>query len=81
MSGKTKGIIGMVCGLVSILGSFSYGAGIVIAIVGLIMSKKSAAAGYQGTPVKVGRITSIIGLILSILGTIGIFAFKKYLKF
>jgi hypothetical protein len=31
------------------------------------MSKKATEAGYQGTPVKVGKITSIIGLILSII--------------
>jgi hypothetical protein len=31
------------------------------------MSKKATEAGYQGTPVKVGKITSIIGLILSIV--------------
>ena len=69
-AGKTQGIISMVCGLVSIFGSYSYGAGIVIAIVGLIMNKKSAEQGYQGTPLKVGKITSIIGLILSIIMTI-----------
>jgi hypothetical protein len=34
------------------------------------MSKKATEAGYQGTPVKVGKITSIIGLILSIIGLI-----------
>lgn len=67
MPGKTQGIVSMVCGLVSIFGSYSFGVGIVIAIVGLVMNKKAVAAGYQGTPVKVGKITSIIGLILSII--------------
>ena len=66
-AGKTQGIISMVCGLVSIFGSYSFGVGIIIAIVGLVMNKKSAEAGYQGTPLKVGKITSIIGLILSII--------------
>lgn len=70
MPGKTQGIVSMVCGLVSIFGSYSFGVGIIIAIVGLVMNKKSAEAGYQGTPLKVGKITSIIGLILSILGLI-----------
>ena len=69
-AGKTQGIISMVCGLVSIFGSYSFGVGIIIAIVGLVMNKKAAAAGYQGTPLKVGKITSVIGLILSILGLI-----------
>ena len=67
MPGKTQGIVSMVCGLVSIFGSYSFGVGIIIAIVGLVMSKKATDAGYQGTPVKVGKITSIIGLILSIV--------------
>ena len=67
MPGKTQGIVSMVCGLVSIFGSYSFGVGIIIAIVGLVMNKKAVAAGYQGTPVKVGKITSIIGLILSII--------------
>lgn len=70
MPGKTQGIVSMVCGLVSIFGSYSFGVGIVIAIVGLVMNKKAEAAGYQGTPLKVGKITSIIGLILSIIGLI-----------
>ena len=70
MPGKTQGIVSMVCGLVSIFGSYSFGVGIIIAIVGLVMNKKSAEAGYQGTPLKVGKITSVIGLILSILGLI-----------
>ena len=70
MPGKTQGIVSMVCGLVSIFGSYSFGVTIVVAIVGLVMSKKATEAGYQGTPVKVGKITSIIGLILSILGLI-----------
>ena len=67
MPGKTQGIVSMVCGLVSIFGSYSYGVGVVIAIVGLVMSKKATEAGYTGTPAKVGKITSIIGLILSII--------------
>ena len=70
MPGKTQGIVSMVCGLVSIFGSYSFGGGIIIAIVGLVMNSKAVAAGYQGTPVKVGKVTSIIGLILSILGLI-----------
>ena len=75
MPGKTQGIISMVCGLVSVFGSYSFGVGIIIAIVGLVMNKKAVAAGYQGTPVKVGKITSIIGLILSIiLGIVSIAA-------
>ena len=67
MPGKTQGIVSMVCGLVSIFGSYSFGVTIAVAIVGLVMSKKATDAGYQGTPVKVGKITSIIGLILSII--------------
>ena len=70
MPGKTQGIVSMVCGLVSIFGSYSFGVTIAVAIVGLVMSKKATEAGYQGTPVKVGKITSVIGLILSILGLI-----------
>ncbi|MCR4775930.1 MAG: hypothetical protein K5869_06090 [Saccharofermentans sp.] len=75
MPGKTQGIVSMVCGLVSIFGSYSCGVTIIVAIVGLVMNKKAVAAGYQGTPVKVGKITSIIGLILSIiLGIVSIIA-------
>ena len=70
MPGKTQGIVSMVCGLVSIAGCYSFGAGIAIAIVGLVMNGKAVKAGYSGTPVKVGKITSIIGLILSIIGLV-----------
>lgn len=84
MAGKTKGIISMVCGIVSVVGCYSYGAGIVIAIVGLILNKQAKSSGYSGTPAKVGKITSVIGLILSIVGLVlGVSltaAAKKYLK-
>ena len=70
MPGKTQGIVSMVCGLVSIFGSYSFGVGIIIAIVGLVMNKKAAAAGYDGKPLKIGKVTSVIGLILSIIGLI-----------
>lgn len=60
----------MVCGIVSVVGCYSYGIGIIIAIAGLILNKKAKSDGYSGTPVKVGKITSVLGLILSIAGLV-----------
>ena len=70
MPGKTQGIVSMVCGLVSIFGSYSFGVGFVLAIVGLVMNKKVASSSSPCCPLEVGKLSSIIGPILSIIGLI-----------
>ena len=64
---KGKAIAGMACGIASIVLSWAYGAGLIPAIIGLILSSQCAKLGDQSTFTKVGKITSIIGLILSII--------------
>ena len=64
---KGKAIAGMACGIASIVLSWVYGAGLIPAIVGLILSSQCAKQGDQSTFTKAGKITSIIGIILSIV--------------
>jgi hypothetical protein len=60
----------MACGIASIVLSWSYGCGLIPAIVSLVLGGQCAKEGVQNTFTKVGKITGIIGLILSIIGTI-----------
>lgn len=64
---KGKSIAAMACGIASLVLSWCYGCGLVPAIVGLILGGQCKKAGVQNTFTKVGKITSIIGLILSIV--------------
>ena len=64
---KGKAIAGMACGIASIVLSWVYGAGLIPAIIGLILSSQCSKQGDQSTFTKAGKITSIIGLILSII--------------
>jgi len=64
---KGKAIAGMACGIASIVLSWVYGAGLIPAIIGLILSSQCAKQGDQSAFTKTGKITSIIGLILSII--------------
>ena len=64
---KGKAIAGMVFGIASIVLSWAYGAGLIPAIVGLVLSSQCAKQGDQSAFTKTGKITSIIGLILSIV--------------
>lgn len=63
-NGKTLAIISMVCGILSIVSSYG---GIAFGIAGLILNSKAKAAGNDSTFVKVGKITSIIGIILAVI--------------
>ena len=67
---KGKSIACMACGIASIVLSWSYGCGLIPAIVSLVLGSQCAKEGVQNTFTKVGKITAIIGLILSIIGTI-----------
>jgi hypothetical protein len=72
---KGKSIACMACGIASIVLSWSYGCGLIPAIVSLVLGSQCAKEGVQNTFTKVGKITGIIGLILSIvLGVIMIIA-------
>ena len=64
---KGKAIAGMACGIASIVLSWVYGAGLIPAIIGLILSSQCAKQGDQSNFTKAGKITSVIGLILSIV--------------
>ena len=64
---KGKSIACMACGIASIVFCEVYGFGLIPAIVSLILGGQCAKEGVQNTFTKVGKITAIIGLILSIV--------------
>ena len=64
---KGKAIACMVCGIASIVLAWTYGAGLIPAIVSLVLGGQCAKEGVQNTFTKVGKITGIIGLIMSIV--------------
>ena len=64
---KGKSIACMACGIASIVLCEAYGMGLIPAIVSLILGGQCAKEGVQNTFTKVGKITAIIGLILSII--------------
>ena len=64
---KGKSIACMAFGIASIVLAWCYGCGLVPAIVSLVLGAKCKKEGVQNTFTKVGKITGIIGLILSIV--------------
>lgn len=64
---KGKSIAAMACGIASIVLCIAYGFGLIPAIVSLILGSQCKKDGVQNTFTKVGKITAIIGLILSIV--------------
>ena len=64
---KGKSIACMACGIASIVFCELYGLGIIPAIISLVLGGQCAKEGTQNTFTKVGKITGIIGLILSIV--------------
>jgi hypothetical protein len=74
-NGKPLAIASMVLGILSICSSYGPFIGVIMAIVGLVLNGKAKAAGNDSTFLKVGKITSIIGIILGvILGIVWIIA-------
>ena len=73
---KGKSIACMACGIASIVLSWSYGCGLIPAIVSLVLGSQCAKEGVQNTFTKVGKITGIIGLILSIV--LGVIDSQRY---
>lgn len=68
-NGKVQAIVSMVLGIISIVGSYGPFTGVIFGIAGLVVNNIAKKAGNQSTFLKVGKITSIIGLILgAILG-------------
>ena len=63
---RIKAIIGMALGIYSIVISWCFGAGIPFAVAGLILSIMGAKGG-EAKFSKIGKITSIIGLIASVV--------------
>ncbi len=63
---RIKAIIGMALGIYSIVISWSFGVGIPFAVAGLILSIMGAKGG-EAKFSKIGKITSIIGLIASVV--------------
>ncbi|MBO4460343.1 MAG: DUF4190 domain-containing protein [Clostridiales bacterium] len=66
-NGKTLAIVSMVLGILSVVSSYGPFIGVIMAIVGLILNGKAKAAGNQSVFLKVGKITSIVGLILGVI--------------
>jgi hypothetical protein len=64
---KGKSIACMACGIASIVLCEAYGLGLIPAIISLVLGSQCAKEGVQNTFTKVGKITGIIGLILSIV--------------
>jgi len=64
---KGKSIACMACGIASIALCEAYGLGLIPAIISLVLGGQCKKAGIQNTFTKVGKITAIIGLILSIV--------------
>ncbi|MBQ5973794.1 MAG: hypothetical protein IJL69_06290 [Oscillospiraceae bacterium] len=63
---KKTGIVSMILGIASIGLCESVIGGLICAIIGLVLSKKAKAAGDTSTFPKMGKIFSVIGLILGI---------------
>jgi len=76
---KKMGITAMILGIASLVlglnGSYTWGilavAGLVCAIISFTYQKKAKAEGQEDGFTKAAKITSIIGLIFSILGLVG----------
>ena len=64
---KGKSIACMACGIASIVLCEAYGMGLIPAIISLVLGSQCAKEGVQNTFTKVGKITGIIGLIMSIV--------------
>lgn len=67
---KGKSIASMACGIASCVCFSSGFVGLACAIVALVLSSGCIKEGYENQFTKVGKITGIIGLILSIIGTV-----------
>ena len=67
---KTKSIVCMVLGIVSAVGGWYYGWGIIPAIISLILGGQCKKDGIQNTFTKVGKITAILGIVFSVIGLI-----------
>ena len=64
---KNNQIVALVLGIASIVLSECYGLGLIPAIISLVLGGQCKKEGVQNTFTKVGKITGIIGLILSIV--------------
>ncbi len=69
---KKTGIVSMILGIASIGLCESGIGGLICAIIGLVLSKKAIAAGDTGKFPKLGKIFSVIGLILGIIGAVAV---------
>ena len=77
---KGKAIAGMACGIASIVLSWVYGAGLIPAIIGLILSSQCSKQGDQSTFTKAGKITSIIGLLGLLMILIVVVGVAQYIE-
>ena len=64
---KSKSIACMACGIASIALFWLYGCGLIPAIVSLVLGSQCKNESVQNTFTKVGKITSTIGLVISII--------------
>lgn len=70
-NGKATG--SLVCGIISLVTSIFFVsiAGLILGIIGISLAGSARNEGYVGAKMTAGKITSIIGLVLSILGFVG----------
>lgn len=77
----------IVLGILSILGGFCYGTGIIFGIIGLVLANKDLSLhsanpeNYSASSVsnaKAGRVCSIIGLIISLIVIIAVIIFIAF---
>ena len=66
--GKATG--GLVCSILSLICLFVCGTGIILAPIGMVLSKKAIDAGNNGGKAKAGWIIGIIGLVFNILSVL-----------
>ncbi len=68
---ETFGIIGMICGVISIPAAFSVFLGLALGIVGIVCSAVARRRGEQTGTATAGLVTGIIGVVLSLIVLLG----------
>ena len=64
---ETLGIIGMICGIISIPAAFSVFLGLILGIIGTACSAVARRRGEQSGTTTAGLVTGIIGVVLSLI--------------
>ncbi len=64
---ETLGMIGMICGIISIPAAFSVFLGLILGIIGIVCSATARRRGEQSGTTTAGLVTGIIGVVLSLI--------------